>query len=409
MLNQFPLCSIWIAFDRYSIERRERRVFWDMLLGPLRANSGPSPRLSYRPQPCKSAAKQHHHGDIMKSVVLEAFGDAVNLHDAELPAPSPGATDILIRTKAVGFNPIDHQVRSGGFDNLTPPVVLGFDVSGTVERIGAEVSRFSVGDQVMAWLGGPSLAGGYAEFAVAPENLATKIPPNISVTEAAAIPVGALTALRSLRRVRFAPQKSLLVAGGAGGVGSWALLLCAALGGDRIITTAGSDGSEGYIAEHLGIDASRILRYEGLSRDALVAKAISLNAGELFDITLDCVGDSMTRLCCDAVGYDGAVVSIVNGPRSNPVTGGIADEDVLFNKSAEFHFELLFAQTEYAPARPTSNYARDLDRIADLLKSGRLHLPKITEIGALNSDTVRRAHSMLESGHTRGKLIATIP
>src|SRR5690242_9647805 len=108
----------------------------------------------------------------MKAVVLNAFGDAGNFYDAEVPVPNPEATDILIRAEAVGFNPIDYQVRSAGFDKLTAPVVLGFDVSGTVERAGSGVTRFSVGDRVMAWLGGPSLAGGYAQFAVAPENLA---------------------------------------------------------------------------------------------------------------------------------------------------------------------------------------------------------------------------------------------
>jgi NADPH2:quinone reductase len=115
-----------------------------------------------------------------------------------------------------------------------------------------------------------------------------------------------------------------------------------------------------------------------------------------------------TRLCCDAVDFGGAVVSIVNGPRSNPIAGGIADEDVLFNKSSEFHFELLFAQTEYAPARPTAVYAQDLQRIATLIASGDLRLPRITEIGVLSADTVRNAHRMLESGHTIGKLVATV-
>jgi len=344
----------------------------------------------------------------MKAVGLSAFGDSANFVDVDAPAPSLRAADVLIRTKAVGFNPIDYQVRSGGFDNLVAPVVLGFEVSGVVEAIGPGVSQFAVGDRVMAWLGGPSLAGGYAELAVAPEDLVVAMPSALTFSQGAAVPLGALTAFRSLRRARAGGGKSLFIAGGAGGVGSWAILLSAALGIAHVVTTAGSDQSAQYIMAHLGIPQDSIVRYRGLPRDALAAEATRMNGGALFDIALDCVGDAMTRLCGDAVTFDGVVVSIVNGPRANPIAGGIADEDVLFNKSAEFHFELLFAQTEYAPSRSTANYARDLQQIARLIESGTLRLPRITEVGVLSAETVRQAHRVLESGHTTGKLVATV-
>src|SRR5690349_7291661 len=130
----------------------------------------------------------------MKSVALTAFGDAANFADVDRPAPTPRPTDVVIRNRAVGFNPIDYQVRASGFEDLAAPIVLGFEVSGVVEQIGADVRRFAIGDPVMAWLGGPSLAGGYAEFSVAPEDLVAKVPPRISLMEAAAIPLAALTA-----------------------------------------------------------------------------------------------------------------------------------------------------------------------------------------------------------------------
>jgi NADPH:quinone reductase-like Zn-dependent oxidoreductase len=344
----------------------------------------------------------------MKTVSLTAFGDSRNFTDLDRPLPAIGARDVLIRTKAVGFNPIDYQVRTSGFENLVAPIVLGFEVAGIVERVGSGVSSVAVGDRVTAWLGGPSLAGGYAEFAAAPEDFVVRMPANLSFAEAAGVPLGSLTALRCLQRAGLTPEKSLLVAGGSGGVGSWAILLAAALGHRGVVTTAGSDGSVQYIEAQLGVPQARILRYKGLPRAALAAEATRLNNGARFDITLDCVGDSMTRLCCDAVDFGGTAVSIVNGPRVSDDADFPADEDVLFNKSAAFHFELIFAQTEYAPARATASYARDMRKIAALLEAGALRLPKITEVGTLSAETVRAAHQTLEGGHTMGKLVATV-
>lgn len=344
----------------------------------------------------------------MRTVTLTAFGDAANFVDRESPLPAVGPKDVLIRVKAVGFNPIDYQVRAGGFGILAAPVILGFDVAGTVEHVGPEVSRFRVGDNVMAWLGGPSLAGGYAEFAAAPENFTGRMPSNLNYAEAATVPLGALTALRSLRRAGHSSRASLLIAGGAGGVGSWAILLANALGHGGIVTTAGSNRSAQYIEEQLGLPRAKIVRYGGLSREALAAEAVRLNDGALFDITFDCVGGSMTRLCCDAVDFDGSVVSIVNGPRISDDAEHLADEDILFNKSACFHFELLFAQTEYAPSRSAEIYARDLQQIAGLIESGALRMPKITVLGTLSARTVQQAHGALETGHTMGKLVAAL-
>ena len=345
----------------------------------------------------------------MKTVALTAFGDAANFADLDRPLPTLGPSDVLIRVKAVGFNPIDYQVRASGFESLTPPIVLGFEVSGVVDRVGAGVSKLAVGDRVMSWLLGPSHAGGYAEFAVAPRDFVVRMPAQLSFAHAAAVPLAALTAWRALQRTRLTPEKSLLVAGGAGGVGSWAILLATALGNSKVVTTAGSDRSAQYIEEHLCVPRARIVRYQGLSRKALAAEAMRRNDGALFDIAFDCVGDSMTHFCCDAVEFGGTVVSIVNGPRASADSDHPADEDVLFNKSASFHFELIFAQTEYAPTRTTESYARDLEQIAALIATGALRMPKITEVGPLSAATVREAHRALEEGHTTGKLVATLP
>ena len=100
----------------------------------------------------------------MRAVSLTKLGDASHLIDADVPKPSSASAGaVLIRVKAAAFNPIDYQLRQGGFPTMTLPATLGFDVAGTVESVGAAVRSLAVGDEVYAYLGGPSMAGGYAE------------------------------------------------------------------------------------------------------------------------------------------------------------------------------------------------------------------------------------------------------
>jgi NADPH:quinone reductase-like Zn-dependent oxidoreductase len=342
----------------------------------------------------------------MRAVILERFGGAENLVDATLPMPAVGADDVLIRIKAAGFNPTDYQLRQGGHPSLTPPVVLGRDVAGVIAACGANVRDLQPGDAVFANLV-PRWLGGYAEYVAAPSWFVTPKPASLSFAEAASVPVAAMTALCALRRARPDAGKALLVAGGAGGVGSWAIGLAKAFGVARIVTTGGSEASRVYIRDVLGIDAARILDYRGRSRASLAAAAIAANGG-LFEIALDCVGGAMTHLCCDVVDFEGDVVSVVNGPKDQSHGIAEADEDPLFDRSAAFHFEMISAIAYAAPPERQAVYRQRLGEIAGLIARGAVRLPSVTTIGPLSAATVREAHRRLESGHTIGKLVATV-
>jgi NADPH:quinone reductase len=343
----------------------------------------------------------------MRAVILERFGGPDGLIDGTMPMPEIGPCDVLIRVKAVGFNPTDYQLRQAGHPDIKPPVVLGRDVAGIVEACGAEVFALKPGDPVFAYLV-RRRPGGYAEFAAIPEWFAAPKPASLSFLEAASVPVAGLTALRSLRRVGAGAGKSLLVAGGAGGVGSWAIELAKSLGITRIVTTAGSAASRAYLKDHLGIPDARIVDYRTRSRADLAAAAIAANDGELLDITLDCVGGAMTHLCCDAVGFEGDVVSIVNGPMDQSHGTDKADEDNLFDKAAAFHFELCSAVAYYAPVARHTIYGDLLRELTRLIDGGKIRLPTVTDLGPLSAATVREAHWRLEAGHTIGKLTATV-
>lgn len=342
----------------------------------------------------------------MHAVVLEKFGGAENFADATLPMPTAGADDVLIRVKAVGFNPTDYQLRQNGHPSLTPPVVLGRDVAGVVAACGANVRDLKPGDEVYSNLV-PRWLGGYAEFVAAPAWYVAPKPASLSFAEAASVPVAAMTALCALRRARPDAGKSLLVAGGAGGVGSWAIGFAKAFGITRVVATAGSDASRGYIRDRLGIEEARILDYRGRNRAELAAAAVAANGG-LFEIALDCVGGAMTHLCCDAVAFEGDVVSVVNGPKDQSHGAAEADEDQLFDRSAAFHCEMISAIAYSAPPERQAVYRRRLDDIAGFIARGAVKLPAVTILGPLSAATVREAHRRLESGHTIGKLVATV-
>jgi NADPH:quinone reductase-like Zn-dependent oxidoreductase len=342
----------------------------------------------------------------MRAVILERFGGAEHLVDATLPMPKIGADDVLIRVKAAGFNPTDYQLRRSGHPSLTLPVVLGRDVAGVVEACGANVHDLKPGDAVFANLV-PRRLGGYAEYVAAPACYVAPKPAALSFAEAASVPVAAMTALCALRRARPDAGKSLLVAGGAGGVGSWAIGLAKAFGIARIVTTAGSDASRGYVKDVLGIDAARILDYRGRGRAELAQMAIAANGG-LFEIALDCVGGAMTHLCCDVVDFEGDVVSVVNGPKDQSHGAADADEDQLFDRSAAFHCEMISAIAYAAPPARQAVYRQRLGEIAGLIARGAVKLPTVATLGPLSAATVREAHRRLESGHTVGKLVATV-
>jgi NADPH:quinone reductase-like Zn-dependent oxidoreductase len=216
----------------------------------------------------------------MRAVILERFGGPEGLFDGTLPAPPVGPHDVLIRIKAVAFNPTDYQLRQAGHPDIEPPVVLGRDVAGIVEACGAKVPDLKPGDSVYAYLA-RRRPGGYAELAAIPHAFVAAMPASLTFIEAASVPVAGLTALRCLRRVRAERGKSLLVAGGSGGVGSWVIELAKALGLTRIVTTAGSGQSRHYLREALGVPDARIVDYRNRSRADLAAAAAAANDGAL--------------------------------------------------------------------------------------------------------------------------------
>lgn len=181
----------------------------------------------------------------MRSIIVSAFGGPEVLRLADVPAPTPGPDEVLVRVRAAGVNPVESYIRSGNYARLPGlPYTPGLEGAGDVVDVGAEVSSFRAGERVY-WLGAPS----YCELAVVRAEDLHSLPPDVSYEQGAAIGLAYVTAHRSLFSVGGARRGEwLLVHGASGGVGTAALqLACSA--GMKVAGTAGSPGGLQHVAD----------------------------------------------------------------------------------------------------------------------------------------------------------------
>ncbi len=179
--------------------------------------------------------------DTMRAMAYETYGGTEVLTETRLPMPKLAPGEILVRVKCASVNPVDWKIMSGGLDALMDvvyPVVPGWDVAGTVERVGIDTPEFSVGDEVMAYARKDYVHGGtFAEYVSVPVRAAAAKPASLSWHEAAGLPLAGLTAYQLLTRLATGKDDTVLIHGAAGGVGSFGVQIARALGA-RVIGTA---------------------------------------------------------------------------------------------------------------------------------------------------------------------------
>lgn len=212
----------------------------------------------------------------MRAFVLSKYKTAV--HEAEMPEPTVGEHDVLVRVEAAGLNQLDEKIRAGEFALILPqqlPIILGHDVAGTVIRVGAAVSRFAAGDQVYARARDQRI-GTFAErIAIHEDDVALK-PASISMEEAGSLPLVALTAWQALVEIGgVRPGQKVLIHAGAGGVGSIAIQLAKHLGAE-VATTASAANAEfvrllgaDHVIDYRSQDFERLLSGYDLVLDSL--------------------------------------------------------------------------------------------------------------------------------------------
>ena len=191
---------------------------------------------------------------MMKALRIHEYGGVDVLRYEDAPRPAPGESDLLVRVHAAGVNPADAWMRAGKLSSFVKnrmPLILGWDVSGVVEQVGKKVTRFKVGDAVFACMN-LTIDGADAEYAIVPESYAAAKPAKLTHVQAAAIPLAATTAWQALvDNAKLEKGQTILIHGGAGGVGHFAIQIAKSRGAKVIAT--GSTKNQAFLRE-LGAD-----------------------------------------------------------------------------------------------------------------------------------------------------------
>ena len=253
----------------------------------------------------------------MKAMVLTRFGGPDSFELRDLPDPRPGPRQVRVAVHATSINPLDCQIRRGDYaDQVELPAIIGHDVSGVIDQIGSDVTEFSVGDEVYYTsriFGGP---GSYAEYHVADVDIVARKPVNMSHAEAASVSLVGVTVWEGLvERARLQVTETVLIHGGAGGVGAIAVQVAKAIGARVLATARGSDAA---LVERLG--ASAVIDFE---REDYVDAVDRLTDGRGVDVVLDTIGRDTLSRSPRILREDGRVVTLVDTatPRTSSTPG----------------------------------------------------------------------------------------
>jgi len=309
-----------------------------------------------------------------------------SLADIELPKPSTTGHDVLVKVEAVSVNPVDTKQRKQG---SPPPRVLGWDASGVVVAKGPEVSLFREGDEVY-YAGDVTRPGCNSEFHLVDERIVGRKPKKLDFAQAAAIPLTAITAWEGFfDRLKVAKGRSMLIIGGAGGVGSIGIQI-AKSAGLKVLATASRPESTAWVKE-LGADG--VVDHRKPMRPQLEAQGLK-NVDYIANFS---EVDEHWAAIGDLIAPQGAVLLIVGN--KNPL-----NVDAVRAKSAAVCFELMFTRPRFKTDDMIEQH-RLLNEVAARLDSGALRGTLKETLAPINAANLRKAHAKLESGTMVGKLV----
>jgi NADPH2:quinone reductase len=331
----------------------------------------------------------------MKAVALTRYlpvSDPNSLQDVDLPKPVAKGRDLLVAVKAVSVNPVDTKVRAPKATVEKEPRVLGWDAAGVVEGVGEGVTNFKPGDEVY-YAGDITRPGSNSEFQLVDERLVGRKPRTLSFAEAAALPLTAITAWEAFfDRLGIDLEsdnqgKSLLIIGGAGGVGSIGIQL-GKMVGLTVIATASRPETVKWVLS-LGAD------YAVDHSQPLPAQLAALGYNEVTYIANFANTDQYWTAMAEVIAPQGHIVSIVEN--AAPLELGL-----LKSKSAAFHWEFMFTRAMYrTPDMEEQGIL--LNEIADLIDTGKIRATHSETLTPINAANLRTVHAKLESGKAVGK------
>ncbi len=332
----------------------------------------------------------------MKAVGLTRYlpiSDPDSLRDVEIDKPVATERDLLVRIEAIAVNPVDTKVRAPQDKVEETPRILGWDAAGVVETVGDEVTLFKPGDEVY-YAGDITRPGAYAEYQLVDERLVGRKPATLSFAEAAALPLTTITAYESffdrldLDRDGGNRGETLLIIGGAGGVGSMGIQLAKAAG-LRVIATASRRETIAWV-EDLGADD--VINHREPLRPQIEALGLTfIDHIAIFNNT-DGHWDAVT----DLIRPQGRIVTIVEN--TQPL-----NQDRLKTKAAGLIWELMFTRSMFKTPDMIEQH-RLLSYVADEIDAGRLRSTVSETLRPINAENLRHAHALIESGKAKGKI-----
>jgi len=334
----------------------------------------------------------------MKAVGLTQYlpiTDCQALIDLDIPKPGATGHDLLIAVRAISVNPVDTKVRAPKEGVEDPPKILGWDASGVVEAVGSDVTLFAPGDEVF-YAGSITRPGTNSEFHLVDERIVGRKPRSLNFAEAAALPLTSITAWESLfDRMGVASDgssrgKSLLVIGGAGGVGSIAIQIAKQVAELEVIATASREESRTWCLE-LGAD-------QVVSHREDIPEQLRAIGFEQVDYVL-CLNhtDGHWDGMLEAVAPQGHICSIVE-------TTAPVDIEPLKLKSASFSYEFMFTRSMFGTPDMVEQHNL-LNEISKLIDAGKLRTTTAEGFGTIDAENLRRAHAQIETGRTIGKVV----
>ncbi|MFW6054300.1 MAG: zinc-dependent alcohol dehydrogenase family protein [Thermodesulfobacteriota bacterium] len=333
----------------------------------------------------------------MKAVLLKKAGGSDMLELRDVPRPGlPGPEHILVRLRAAGINPVDFKMRQAG--TLSPdrlPAVLGCDGAGEVEEIGHRVTRFKVGDEVYFFnggIGGPE-QGNYAEYTVIHQDFASRKPKNLSMTEAAAVPLVWITANEALlKRAKLQKGQTVLIQAGAGGVGHTAIQV-ARLHGARIATTVSSREKADFVRS---LGANYPINYR---ESDFVEAVLNWTSNLGVDVVFDTVGGKPYCRSFAAACIYGTVVTLLQTRCEDEAL------DTARNRNLSLAYELMLSPMHLGMHEGRRAQREILDEATRRIEAGEVRI-QVNQTFPL--EEVARAHQLIEEGHMKGKIVLEI-
>ncbi len=306
----------------------------------------------------------------MKAIIFENFGNSTVLKQATVANPIPTKGEVLIKITHTSINPVDWKIREGYLQSMMPhqfPIIPGWDAAGEIVALGEGVSHFKVGDLVYSYTRLPTVQSGtYAELIAVPESYVALQPKTLKSFESASVPLVGLTAYQGLHEVaKIKKGDKVLIIGGSGGVGSFAIQLAKIAGAS--VTAIASKSNINYLKQ---LGADHVIDY---TSEDMKTSALKLEPNG-FDIVFDAVGGESLKIGSQLVHQGSHVVSIVETP-----------------ENGSFHF-----------VYPNG---KQLEQMAQLFDAGVLHLPSI-QVRSISEAAAAQDENQLR--HVQGKVVLAI-